>query len=194
MLSATSLLTTGRSRCRSPLATGARRGEVCALTWRTVDLDAGTIRIVEALQQIGRTVIRGSTKTAKSRTVTVPAAVVDELCHWRRRQAEQFLSLGSRPDLDTPVCTWPDGSGIKPEALTAFFHRLVKRLELPVRFHSLRHTHATALLAAGVHPKVAQERLGHASIAITMDTYSHVTKKLEDDAAAKVNDLFWKFR
>jgi integrase len=74
--------------------------------------------------------------------------------------------------------------------LTNYFARVVRRLGLPIHFHSLRHTHATQLLLAGVHPKVAQERLGHATVAMTLDTYSHVTERLRDDAAARIDAIF----
>jgi integrase len=170
------------------LATGARRGEVCALCWRHVDLDRGHIRVIESLKQTSCGIVRGPTKSSKSRVVTLPASTIEELRGWRREQAEQLLRLGLRQGPDTPVCTQPDGSPIGPDVLTRFFRRIAKRLGLPIRLHSLRHTHATALLLAGVHPKVAQERLGHSSIAITMNVYSHVTDRLQDDAAARIDD------
>jgi integrase len=176
------------------LATGARRGEACALCWRHVDLDRGHIRIVESLKQTSRGIVRGPTKSSKSRVVTLPATTIDELRRWKREQAEQLLRVGMRQGPDTVVCTQPDGGLIGPEVLTNFFSRLAKRLGLPVHFHSLRHTHATALLLAGVHPKVAQERLGHSSIAVTMDVYSHVTERLQDDAAAKIDHVLWRAR
>ena len=87
------------------------------------------------------------------------------------------------------VCTWPDGSTVTPESTGHFCKRLFKRFGLPVHFHSLRHTHATQLLIAGVHPKDVQERLGHATVAMTLDVYSHVTEKLHDDAAAKIDGV-----
>ena len=77
-----------------------------------------------------------------------------------------------------------------PNVLTNYFRRVADRLRLPVHFHSMRHTDATQLLLAGVHPKVAQERLGHATVAMTLDIYSHVTEQLHDDAAAKIDEAF----
>jgi len=172
------------------LATGARRGEICALRWRNVELDRGLIRVVESVKRIRGGTIRGSTKGGHARTVTLPRSTIDELREWRREQAEQLLRLGVRQSGDIVVCTQPDGKPIGVNILTNAFARIAKRLGLAVHFHSLRHTHATALLMAGVHPKVAQERLGHASIAITLDVYSHVTERLHDDAAAKIDDVF----
>jgi integrase len=90
----------------------------------------------------------------------------------------------------TLVCAQFDGRPILPNVLTSHFGRVARRLGLQVHFHSLRHTHTTQLLVAGVHPKVAQERLGHSTVAITMEIYSHVTKELRDDAAAKLDAVF----
>ena len=81
-----------------------------------------------------------------------------------------------------------DGNPIQPDSVTKMFARIVARAGIkPVSFHALRHTHATDLLRAGVHPKVASERLGHASIAITMDTYSHAIPSLQEDAAQRID-------
>src|SRR5262249_1390830 len=166
------------------LSTGGRRGEILALRWRNFDLDRSIVRITES---ISPKLVIGPTKSGKPRVVTLPAGTVQELRRWRREQAEQLLRLGVRQDGDTMVCTWPDGSTVTPESTGHFCKRLFKRLGLPVHFHSLRHTHATQLLIAGVHPKVVQERLGHATVAMTLDVYSHVTEKLHDDAAAKID-------
>jgi integrase len=172
------------------LSTGCRRGEAAALTWRNVDLDQGTVTFAVAAKQIGREVITGRTKTGKSRVVSLGQNAVGELRAWRATQAEQMLALGVRQNGDTLVCTRADGSRIRPNAITIDFWRLAKRLGLNVHYHSLRHGHATALLIAGVHPKVAQERLGHHSVAFTLDRYSHTIARLHDDAAAKVDGIF----
>ena len=92
----------------------------------------------------------------------------------------------------TLVCAREDGEPKKPDSFTSWFIHLICRLrDFPrIRFHDLRHTHATQLLAAGVHPKVVQERLGHSSISVTMDVYSHVTPGLQADAVAKLDSAF----
>jgi integrase len=168
------------------LATGARRGEVLALRWKHVDTERGTLRIAESVSPELRF---GPTKSGKPRSVSLPAVAVQELCQRRREQAEELLRLGVRQEPETLVCTWPDGSLIGPESLSNFCDRLFQRLGLPGRFHVLRHTHATQLLLAGVHPKVAQERLGHATVAMTLDIYSHVTEKQHDDAADRIDEV-----
>src|SRR5204863_7543998 len=109
-------------------------------------------------------------------------------------QEEQLPKLGIRQTADTLVCTQADGSHFRPKAITIAFWRLAKRLGVNVHFHSLRHGHATALLIAGVHPKVAQERLGHHSVAFTLDRYAHTIERLHDDAAAKIDGIFARER
>jgi integrase len=102
------------------------------------------------------------------------------------------LKIGVRQDEDTLVCARADGLPMQPRSLTHEFTRLVNRVEgVPrVRFHDLRHTHATQLLLAGVHPKIAQERLGHSTITKTLDLYSHVSDTLQEDAAARIDAAF----
>jgi integrase len=172
------------------LATGMRRGEILALRWRNVDLDRGAIRVVESLEQTQAELRAKAPKNEKTRTISLPRFAIDELRRRRREQMEDLLRLGVRLQSDGLVCAQPDGRPIAPNTLTNYFARVVRRLGLPIHFHSLRHTHATQLLLAGVHPKVAQERLGHATVAMTLDVYSHVTERLRDDAAAKIDTLF----
>jgi integrase len=172
------------------LATGMRRGEILALRWRNVDLDRGSIQIVESLVQIKGGLLFKSPKSDRTRPVSLPGFAIKELRQRRREQSEQLLRLGAHLGPDTLVCAQPGATPMAPNVLTNYFARAVKRLALPIHFHSLRHTHATQLLLAGVHPKVAQERLGHATVAMTLDIYSHVTEQLRDDAAAKIDAVF----
>jgi integrase len=172
------------------LATGARRGEVLALKWSNVDLARGVIRVVESLEQTTAGVRAVRPKGGKSRSVTLPGEALDELRRHKREQAELLLRVGIRQSGETLVCSRADGSPLTPWILTSAFARLARSLDLPAHFHSLRHTHATELLAAGVHPKIAQERLGHASIRMTLDLYSHVTPSMQEDAAAKIGMTF----
>ena len=86
------------------------------------------------------------------------------------------------------VCAREDGRPLQPQTLTHEWKRLVAKTGLPrIRFHDLRHTHATALLASGVHPKIASERLGHSKVGMTLDLYSHVLPGMQEDAVAKVD-------
>jgi integrase len=172
------------------LATGMRRGEVLALRWRSVDIDRGILRVVESLEQTSRGLRFKPPKNNRSRAITLPRFAIEEL-RWRKReQAETLLALGMRQDESTVICARANGEPLAPVALTHLFSRLIESLKdhMPrIRFHDLRHTHATQLLIAGVHPRIAQERLGHSTVALTLDLYSHVTPTMQEDAASKID-------
>jgi integrase len=131
-------------------------------------------------------------KTEKGRAITLPSFIVDELRRLRRQQATELLALGIRQSGETLVFGRPDGTPMPPRSLTHEFAKVAGRVQdVPrVRFHDLRHSHATQLLTTGVHPKVAQERLGHSSITTTLDLYSHVSETMQEDAAAKLDTAF----
>src|SRR5262249_62312512 len=120
----------------------------------------------------------GPFKTAKTRkggTLAAPGLAVAGLRAWRARQAEAFLRLGIRPNDDTRVVTRGDGLPVQPNSIYHSWVRFLANTGLPrIRFHDLRHSHATALLSSGVHPKVASERLGHARLGITLATSRHL--------------------
>jgi integrase len=161
--------------------TGMRRGEVLGLRWKNVDLNGAMVRVVESIEETKKGVRFKVPKTEKTRAVALPAFGVDELRRLKKERAEGLALLGIRQDSQTLVGGRADGRPLQPRSLTHEFTRLVARVpELPrVRFHDLRHSHATQMLLAGVHPKVAQERLGHSTITTTLDLYSHVTHHAE---------------
>jgi integrase len=142
------------------LGTGARRGEILALRWRNVDLDRGSLCIVESLEQTKAGLRFKAPKNEKTRAITLPAFAVAELRRLKREQAESLLMLGVRQSSATLLCARADGEPMPPRSLTHEFLKAIRRVEgVPrVRFHDLRHSHATHLLVAGVHPKVAQAR------------------------------------
>jgi integrase len=120
--------------------------------------------------------------------VALSASTVAELKAHRTRQAEEQLRLGLRPNGDSFVVAQVDGSPLQPRSLTHEWVRVLGKTALPrIRFHDLRHTHATQMLSAGVHAKVASERLGHSTIGITLDLYSHVMPGMQADAAEQVD-------
>ncbi|MEF2072368.1 tyrosine-type recombinase/integrase [Consotaella aegiceratis] len=169
---------------------GLRRGEVVALRWRNVDLANKTLAVVETAEQIKGVVRLKETKSGLSRVVSLSSTVVEELRAHRTRQAEEQLRLGLRPDDDSFVYAQIDGQLVQPRSLSHEWTRITAKTALPrIRFHDLRHSHATQMLAAGVHPKIAQERLGHSTIAITLDLYSHVMPGMQADAAEQVDAM-----
>lgn len=168
--------------------TGMRRGQALGLRWADVDLDAGRAAVRQTVIAVQHEVRLGTPKTARGRrSVTLDRATVAALREHRARQAAERLQLGAGyRNLDL-VFAAVDGSPLHPERFSRTFTERARRLGLPpIPLHSLRHTWATVALTAGVHPKVVQERLGHATISITLDTYSHVACALHSDAAEKI--------
>jgi integrase len=174
------------------LATGMRRGEILALRWRNVDLERGVLQVVESLEQTKLGLRFKAPKNNKSRAIALPAYALEDLRWLKREQAEELLALGVRQTGETLVCGRGDGQPKSPLALSQEFARLAGRTkDIPrVRFHDLRHSHATQLLRDGVHAKVMSQRLGHSSVAITLDLYSHVDDQMESDAAARLDAAF----
>lgn len=169
---------------------GLRRGEIAALRWRNVDLAIGQIAVVESAEQTKAGVRYKEPKGGRTRTVALSATVTKELRAHRLRQAEELLRLGVRQTDEMFVVAQADGQPLQPRSLTHEWTRLLKDCDLPrIRFHDLRHAHATHLLSSGVHPKIASERLGHSKVGITLDLYSHVLPGMQADAAAVVDGV-----
>ena len=167
---------------------GMRRGEVAALRWKNVDLTAGQLAVLESAEQVGAKVRYKTPKNGKGRALALSANLIEELRAHRARQAEELLKVGVRLSDNTFVVAQADGTPLQPDTLTQDWFRKLDDTSLPrIRFHDLRHAHATHMLASGVHPKVASERLGHSKSGITLDLYSHVLPGMEADAAERVD-------
>jgi integrase len=175
------------------LYTGLRRGELLALRWRNLDFESATLTVVETAYKLGNGnyVIKEPKTTQSRRTVTLPHSLVELFKVYRAAQELLRIQLGVSLDADDFVFIRPDGSPINPNAVTLAFKRITKKAMLrSVRIHDLRHTYATLMLKAGVHPKVVSERLGHANIGITLDIYSHVLPGMQETAAEKFDGIF----
>ncbi|MCC2612622.1 site-specific integrase [Neorhizobium petrolearium] len=169
---------------------GLRRGEIAALRWKHIDWAGARVSIIESAEQTSEGVHYKEPKSGRSRVVDLSPSVVAALKAHRARQAEGLLALGIRSTDDTFIVSDHEGTPLKPRMLTDGWLRLLDRLDLPkIRFHDLRHTHATQLLSAGVHPKIASERLGHSTIGITLDLYSHVMPGMQANAAAQIDEM-----
>src|SRR5262249_50741127 len=164
----------------------ARRDHGPAVALR--GLERGQLSVVASTEQTKDGVREKPPKSGRGRTLALPSLVVEELRQHRLRQTEALLKLGVRQSDHYHVVTRPDGEPLQPRSVTHAFEIFLGRRGLPrVRFHDLRHSHATHLLASGVHPKIAQERLGHSSVAITLDLYSHILPGMQADAAGRVD-------
>src|SRR5215218_7547409 len=173
--------------------TGMRQGELLALKWEDVDLNEGVIRIRRTLVRSGGRIALGEPKTKGSRrTVYLTGAAVEALQAHLEQQLEDIERLGDLYRDDGLVFTSGVGTLINPSNLRRrSLAPLLQRAELPqIRFHDLRHTCATLLLSRNVHRKYVQELLGHATVAITLDTYSHVIPGITNHTARAMEDVF----
>jgi len=170
------------------LGTGMRRGELLALRWCDIDLDGRTLVVARTLEEAFGTVSTKQPKTVKSRRrITLPSILVDALRAENAKQAEKTLVSPPGDDRSDVVLRAPNGRPWRPAAFDRAWRRFKRNNGIPVRFHDLRHSHASQLLVAGVHVKVVSERLGHASVGITLDVYSHVIPALQEEAAEKID-------
>jgi len=175
------------------LASGLRRGEILALRWSDVDLDGGALRVEQALEETTRGgLVFKSPKTRHGRrTVTLPPSTVAVLReHWKAQQEQRlFLGLGRAEPSALVFADW-DGSARSPRALTHQWSKTIKTAGLKETFHSLRHTHASTLIASGLDVLTISRRLGHGSPAITLGVYGHLFKP--DDRAAAIMEAALK--
>jgi integrase len=175
------------------ITTGLRRGELLGLRWDDADLGeaGGTLRVGRALVREGGRHTLGEIKTKRGRRrVNLTPRTVSALKSHRKRQLEQRIKLAGHHEDHGLIFSSEIGTPINPENLVKrSFKPLLKQAGLPeIRFHDLRHTCATLLLGRGVHPKMVQELLGHATIAMTLDTYSHYLPSMGDQASGAMGD------
>jgi integrase len=172
------------------LGTGARRGEVLGLRWQDVDLDGGLVRIRRALTVVDATPRLLGTKTSRSRALHLGPSVVEALRREQQVQHRRKAEATSWQDRWGLVFTDDDGSPVDPMVVTQEFRALVREAPVPIiRLHDLRHTHASLLLADGVPIKVVSERLGHTTIAMTLDVYGHLLPGMDAEAADRFDDI-----
>ncbi|HDR7502348.1 TPA: site-specific integrase [Bacillus toyonensis] len=172
------------------LVTGMRQGELLGLRWKDVDLEKGHLTISQTLSHDGKTFLVGGKTKSSLRKILLPASTVSKLKKHRAVILKEKLSQGEEyQDNDLVMCT-PFGTPINPANVRRSLNALIKKAAVPkIRFHDLRHTHATLLLAKGVNVKVISERLGHSNIKITLDTYSHVLPTMQEDAVNKIEEI-----
>lgn len=171
------------------ISRGLRPGEVLGLQWRDIDLASGVLTVVRTVTwDIDGNVVLEEPKTAKSRrSVPIPSGVVSLLSN--------YLDEVSPKDASEQLFTTAAGKLLHPDNFpTRVFKDVLKRAGLTqgIRLYNLRHTCATLLLQAGVHPKVVSERLGHSSITLTLDTYRHLLPTMQREASDKLEEILYK--
>ena len=174
------------------ISTGMRRSEICGLKWGAVDLVGGRLEVVATLQQIpGHGLVTGAPKTKRSRrNIALAPATVALLQVVQGTQQLAKLETGPLWQEIGYVFTQADGSPVQPDILTKNFRSMVRELAMPpLSFHGLRHAFATMALQAGMNPKIVSEALGHSSVTITLDTYSHVLPNMQDKLAIAVENI-----
>jgi integrase len=173
------------------LMSGLRQGELLGLRWKDIDLENHILTINQVLAHNGKDIIKGAKTKAGNRTINLSESTIQVLKAHRKTVLEEKLLNGkSYQDQDLVFCTQM-GTPVHPSNLrNRVFNKLIEVAEVPkIRFHDLRHTHATLLLSKGVNVKVISERLGHSNIKITLDTYSHVLPTMQKDAIDKLDSM-----
>lgn len=177
---------------RLALATGMRKGEMLGLWWSDIDWDAGCLYVRRSLSGHGsRKQLTEPKNRTSRRTVTLDATTLQHLRRHRRQHLERRLGEEVGRGNSDLVFVTAAGKPMDPRNVARSFKRLLAKAGLPptVRIHDLRHTHATLLFEAGEHPKVVSERLGHSSIQITLDVYTHMVPHLQREAATVIEQL-----
>lgn len=177
------------------LTTGMRLGEICALQWDDINFKAGTVSVRATMARTKEnSLFRKTTKTKQStRLVELSPKVVKALKSHKTAQARERLEAGEGwHDMGYVVCR-PDGRPLWPQGVDRQLKSLFKKAGLPeYSSHVMRHTAATLMLAQGVHPKIVQERLGHSSIKVTLDLYSHVIPGMQRQAADRLEEMLFQ--
>ncbi|KZR59134.1 tyrosine-type recombinase/integrase [Pseudobacillus badius] len=188
------------------LTTGLRQGELLGLRWKDIDMDKGILRVVQVLTRDGELKNGGKTSAA-TRTVTLMKETIPLLRKHKAMINSEQLVAEEYYDNDLVICT-SKGTPVLHRNANRTFERLIKEynalsaqmkklnnIEVPmlnkIRFHDMRHTHATLLLLAEVNPKIVAERLGHSKVSVTLDTYSHVLPNMQQGVADKLSDVMY---
>lgn len=175
------------------IATGMRQGEILGLRWKDIDFGNSTLSVRQTLSHDGKTLTSEAKTKSSLRTIHLPEDVLHALRRHRHLILQEKLSKGDQyKEHDLVVCT-SVGTPVTPRNLSRTWYRLLEQAGVTsIRFHDLRHTHATLLLKEGIHVKVVAERLGHSNTRMTLDTYSHVQPNMQAEAANAINTLLFK--
>ncbi|MEH0979279.1 site-specific integrase [Bacillus mobilis] len=172
---------------------GMRKGEILGLQWKDIDFERRTLSVNRSLSHITKEFHEPKTSSGK-RLIVLPEITLQALQEHLQRINEEKARYGDGYNNFDLVCPTYNGNPCNFRSLTQLWKKLIKKCGVPdIRFHDLRHTHATLMLKQGIHPKIVSERLGHKKVGITLDTYSHVVPGLQEKAVEDfANNLFQK--
>ena len=174
---------------RIGLATGMRRGEVFGLCWGSIDLESRRLNVTQSLTSLGE--VKPPKSKAGIRTVAIDATTCAHLRAWKQRQALELLKVGLKLGDSTPVCCSEKGGFIDLHNFERWWRTFRNENGfMELKFHELRHTQATQLLANGVDVKTVQTRLGHSNAALTLNWYAHAIPENDEKAADMLGNLF----
>ncbi|WJQ79835.1 site-specific integrase [Brevibacillus brevis] len=175
------------------VTTGMRQGEILALQWKDIDFENGFLRVTQILSHDGKEILPYTKTKSGTRTIDLPDEIITELKKHKVRIAKEKLAAGPHlySDLDLVVCS-EIGTSTNAGNIRRAFNSAIEKANVPkIRFHDLRHTHATLLLKQGANPKIVAERLGHADTRITLDTYSHLLPSIQKETAKKFGKMLF---
>jgi integrase len=161
-----------------------RCSEALGLRWSDINFENNTLSVRQVLLRTAKGITIGNGKSASAnRVIHLSGSVLLILKRHKAKQAQEKLSAGESYQNNDLICAHPNGTPLNPNTVSGNFSRIARRRGYNITFHGLRHSHASLLMEAGVNPKVVSERLGHASVSITLDLYSHVVPSLQRQAA-----------
>lgn len=170
------------------VATGMRQGEILGLRWKDIDFFNKTVSIRQTLSHDGKELLAGAKTSSSVRSIAIDDETVAAL---QKHREEKLKSGNVNNNLGLVICT-STGNQTLPRSLSKVWDTLRNKSNLPkIKFHDLRHTHASLLLKQNVHPKIVSERLGHSSIQMTLDTYSHLLPNMQQDAAKELGKILF---
>ncbi|WP_121604895.1 site-specific integrase [Virgibacillus sp. Bac332] len=176
------------------LTTGMRQGEILGLRWKDIDIENETISIVQTLSHKGQELSVGAKTNSGNRRISIDSNTLSQVLKHRTLQEEEMMVnspvYNSQNDLVVRTST---GLPLSPRNLLRSFYSIIDKSGIKkIRFHDLRHTHASLLLKQGVNPKIVSERLGHANVRITLDTYSHLLPNLQKETVNNFSKMFYQ--
>ena len=171
---------------------GLRRGEMAALQWKDINFSSSTVSITQNRVHVKNSVVQKAPKSqAGNRIIKIGQDVLTALSDAKAVYDDAVLNTSGFKNLGYILCK-ENGEPFHPDSITQRWERFIDKHKLPqIRLHDLRHSNATALIAAGVSPKVVQHRLGHANVSITLNTYTHVLPSMDEEAAEKLDNALF---